>query len=287
MKKFLIILFSLLVFGAAIFAILGIFFTNKLLSEKLEALKNVSSENISDYNLDKRTFNELQRLYKKNNLPHSAVNPNFVRIKSEGSFRTNSEGDWKKFNEESYYSLNDPAFLSNIKLETGRFLWVRDIDLFINGEGTQLRKFLSTLNLREETGIKISGLFLMRYLSDMVYYPSQFFNNNLIEWKKVSAKKAVAEIKFNEISVIGEFVYNELGEIESFKSTVDELENEKNRTYLLIKFYDYKSLDGYFVPTNSVSSWITPDVEYEFKKSTILRLEYNLPELFEEEEQMF
>lgn len=287
MKKFLVILISLLFLGAAIFAVLGTLFTDKLLSEKLEEVKNISEEKDGNNILNEIKETELHRLYRKNNMPQSDLFPKFIRIKSEGTFRTNSEGEWKNFNEESYYSLTDPAFLSNSKLETGRFFWIRDIDLFIKGEGTQLRKYLSSLNLREETGIKIARLFLMRYLSDMVYFPSQFFNVDLITWKTVSKGKISAEIKFNELAVIGEFTFNDLGEIESFKSSVDESESEENRTYLFVEFSDYKSFDGFYVPVKSVSSWITPHFEYEFKRCKIHRIDYDLPELFVDEEQNF
>jgi len=287
MKKFLVILISLLFLGAAIFAVLGTLFTDKLLSEKLEEVKKISEKKNGDNILSETKETELHRLYRKNNMPHSVLFPKFVRIKSTGTFRTNSEGEWKNFNEESYYSLSDPAFLSNNKLETGRFFWIRDIDLFFNGEGTQLRKYLSSLNLREETGIKIAKLFLMRYLSDMVYFPSQFFNVDLITWKTISKGKIAAEIKFKELVVICEFTYNDLGEIESFKSSVDESESEENRTYLFIEFSDYKQFDGFYIPVKSVSSWMTPHLKYEFKNVTIQNLNYDIPELFPDEEQKF
>lgn len=287
MKKFLVILISLLFLGAAIFAVLGTLFTDKLLSEKLDEVKVISEEKRDKNILNETKETKLHHLYRKNNMTRSDLFPDFVRIKSEGTFRTNSEGDWKNFNEESYYSLNDPAFLSNSKLETGRFFWIRDIDLFIKGEGTQLRKYLSSLNLREETGPKIARLFLMRYLSDIVYFPSQLFNGDLITWKTASKGKIAAEIKFNDLTVEGEFTYNDLGEIETFKSSVDESESEENRTYLFIEFSDYKSFDGYYIPLKSISSWITPHLEYEFKISKIQKLDYDLPELFTEEEQKF
>ena len=283
MIKTVLIIISVLtlLFFAALYT--GTFFTEEYVEDRVEELINIgvsppkyfSEADLNDLPLNVRRYLRLA-------IDEGIKIPQFVRIKQKGVFKTDINSDWKDFSAEEYFSVNEPGFVWNAKIETTPFFWIQAIESYVNRSGSVIIKFLSSVNITGLTGNEIDISSLIRYYSEAVYFPAAFLNKN-ITWKYKSFNSSSAVFRVNDMKFTMNFFFDENGLIEKIESP-DRFRTTKTgfqKTGYVVLFGDYKKLNGISVPSKAEFQWRLPGVDFTYAKFEIVSIDYDDPKLYE------
>ena len=95
-----------------------------------------------------------------------------VRLKQKGYFRTKEDQKWMPLKAEEYFTVDPPGFLWFGKMRMLPFVNVAAIDKFTDGEGSLVVKMMSAFKVAEAMGEEYDQAELVRFLSEMIWFPS-------------------------------------------------------------------------------------------------------------------
>lgn len=78
-----------------------------------------------------------------------------------------------------------------------------------------LIKFMSLITVADAKGPKIDQGTLVRYLAEMVWFPTAALND-YVEWEEIDANSARVTMSYNGVTVSGTFTFNDKGEVLNF-----------------------------------------------------------------------
>lgn len=160
-----------------------------------------------------------------------------VHIKQVGKFRTGVEQPWMDMVADQYYTVDPPGFIWNATLKIGGLPILRVRDRYAGGQGNMQAKLAAIYPLFNESGDKLSQAAMVRYLSEMIWFPASFLGKNIL-WKAIDDHSA-------------EVALTDLGKTVSAKMVFDD---EGRLVYLIAKRYNQQ--------TDSFEDWETPIDEY-------------------------
>jgi len=102
-----------------------------------------------------------------------------VRLKQLGKFRQNAQQPWMKLDAEEYYSVNPPGFVWVGTVRKGVLPLVRARDRYRDGKGNMQIKLGTVFPIADATGAEMDQASLMRYLNEMMWFPTAFLEANV------------------------------------------------------------------------------------------------------------
>ncbi|MGD9344700.1 MAG: hypothetical protein PVH84_02480 [Candidatus Aminicenantes bacterium] len=204
-----------------------------------------------------------------------------ARLKQKGFFRTKPDQKWMPLRAEEYFTVDAPGFLWYGKMRMFPFITVSGIDKFSGGKGSLVIKLLSVIKVVDAKGEEYDQAELMRYLNEMVWFPSAFLSD-YIHWEAVNAESARATIVAGDLSATALLSFNQEGQIKNF---VAERYMDMNGVPILKKwstpFKEYAEVNGIMVPVQGEGVWKLSTGDFTYVKITgIPVLEYNNPNMF-------
>ena len=196
-----------------------------------------------------------------------------VHLKQKGEMRTKPEGNWMSVNAEQYISTNPPGFIWIADVKSS-FLHLSGRDKYVNGRGHMLIK-LSLIPVVNARGMEIDQGALLRYLGEMVWYPSAALND-YITWEEIDSTTARATMSYKGITASGIFKFDENGDFVSFEA--DRYYYRKDGSTLerwIIKANNYREFEGIRIPVNMSVTWKFKEGDFTWYRLEITEVKYN------------
>lgn len=202
-----------------------------------------------------------------------------VRLKQKGLFRLQGR-PWMRFEAEQYYTANPPAFSWTVNMKAFPLFSIQGRDLYAAGTGNMLIRIPPFVTIADARGHEISQGSLVRYLNEMMWFPSAYLNEYLA-WEEVDTNSARAIMNYNGMSAAAMLYFNDEGRMTNFTAVryfagKDGYSLEQWSTPLS----EYAELNGMYLPVKGEGVWNLADGDFTYIRLEMTRLEYNKPELF-------
>ncbi len=193
-----------------------------------------------------------------------------VHISHLGEFRLGDESGWFPMESDSHALLSEFAFIWSAFLNPETRFTVSARDKLIEGEGSMLLKPAYSRNMENRSGPEITTSMIVRYLSEIPWYPASIIYNHELEWTQESGNSVRVSAKAGSIRASGVFVFDTDGRITEFATTERYRETDEGFEQIpwTLRYSDYKEMDGVQVPTEIEAAWTL-----EGKNFPYLRLE--------------
>jgi hypothetical protein len=201
-----------------------------------------------------------------------------VTLQQSGEMITSPEAKkWMSVEAEQVFNVEKPAFvwLAKVKMIPEIYLFGRD--QYENGKGKMLIKLLSLIPIVNAKGEEIDQGTMLRFLGEMVWFPSAALNDYLT-WEQVSAEKVKVTMKYKDKEVTGFFNFDKKGALLSFeaKRYFSRKEGATLEDWLVtIEQNSYKEFKGINVPTKSSVTWKLKEGAFTWYKLEIKNILYN------------
>ena len=178
-------------------------------------------------------------------------------FKQSGRMKTSPGGSWMPVHAEQYVRTAEPGFLWIADVKAAPFTHLAGRDKYVDGHGHMLIKLMSLIPVADSKGPKIDQGALLRYLAEMVWYPSAALRD-YISWEQTGTTTARATMSYGGITASGLFRFNEEGEVKSFEANryYDRKEGATLEPWLIrIDEQSYRLFEGIRVPTRAEVTW--------------------------------
>lgn len=203
-----------------------------------------------------------------------------VRLKQTGSFRTKPEQKWMPLVAEQYYNPNSNGFVWLGKINAAPMISITGKDVFLDNKGRMVVKLLNLKTIGDAQGPEIDEGELMRYISEIPWFPTAFLNENL-EWNQLDSSKVQVTIKLNDAELNGIFHFNDNGLLEKFTA---QRYMDVDGKYILEEwapeYLEYEHRNGYLIPSRGKAIWLLDSGAFCYFDGTVTDIEYNIPEIY-------
>jgi len=200
-----------------------------------------------------------------------------VYLKQKGEMRTTPDGKWMPFKAEQWFTTQKPSFiwLADVKAVPGISLAGRD--KYENGKGHMLIKLLSLIPVVDAKGKEIDQGTMVRYLSEIVWFPSAVLNN-YVQWEQVDSTTAKATMTYGGITASGFYKFDENGDVVSFEAK-RYYDRKGGATledwFIQIEPNGFKGYEGVRIPTKAAVTWKLKEGDFTWLNLEISEIHYN------------
>jgi hypothetical protein len=206
---------------------------------------------------------------------------NTVRLKQTGALRQSPEDTWKNIEAVEYYSVNPPAFVWMGGMTAGPLSIVSARDSYISNNGRMFIKMLGIKTIGDVRGEEMDYSSLVRYLNEMMWFPTAFLNDN-IRWEAIDEDSARVTITDGGRSASAVMYFDEKGALTNF---VGDRYHEIDGVYVKdtweTPISGYGEFNGLKLPLKGEAVWRMSSGDFSYIKLEITDLEYNITEIYE------
>ena len=199
-----------------------------------------------------------------------------VRLKQVGKIRKDATQPWMNFEARQYYSVNPPAFVwvAYMKILGLPLMQVRDY--YIEGRGNILVKALSLLTVANSTGEKMDQGAMMRYLNEMMWFPSAFLGDN-ISFESIDANSARVTLTDKVNRVTATMYFDDNGKLTNFIAPRyrDMGNNKFDLENWSTPIREYGEYEGLRLPLKGAGVWNLKEGDLEYIDLMITDLKYD------------
>jgi hypothetical protein len=146
-----------------------------------------------------------------------------------------------------------------------------------------LIKLGGMLTLYSERGADIKKEELLRYFSEMVYFPSAFLRAD-IRWESLDQNSVRGTLQEGDLQTSMTFFFDEAGAIYRMESMRMYRDNElaspvPRKWYTLLSAY--QTVEGYKIPSQAKTCWDLDEGAFCFFEREISELDFNTAKVFE------
>jgi len=183
--------------------------------------------------------------------------------------------NWYKATAIQYTTIDTPAFIWTVNMKMLPGVYFNGRDKFQNGKGEMLIKVNNIFNVVKETGEKLDEGAAIRYLAELIWFPSLALNS-FISWKEIDSLTAEATFTYKGKMVSGMFYFNENGDFVKFESLryKDNTPNSKRYPWI-VRAYDYAIFDEIRVPSKLQVIWKLDKNYWTWLNIEITDIKYN------------
>jgi hypothetical protein len=199
-----------------------------------------------------------------------------VRLKQVGRIRKDANQTWMNFDAKQYYSVNSPSFVWIAYMRIFGLPIIRVRDLYMEGRGSILVKALSLFIIGNSEGRDMDQGAMMRYLNEMMWFPSAFFGKN-ISFEPIDANSAKVTLKDMGKSVTATIYFDEEGKLTNFIAPRyrDMGNNKFDLENWSTPIKEYGEFEGIKLPIKGAGVWNLKEGDLEYIDVTVTDLQYN------------
>ena len=201
--------------------------------------------------------------------------PDNIRLKQIGRIRLSAEQPWMTFDAKQYYTVNPPSFVWEGSVRKGGLPWIRARDLYQSGKGKMQIKLAGVIPIANATGKEMDESAMMRYLSEMIWFPAAFLRNN-VSFRHIGDNSSDVTFVDNGKSVTATIYFDAQGRVKDF---VAQRYREVKSNYELSTWStpvtEYGEFEGLKVPLKGKAVWRLSQGDFEYIDVTLADLEYN------------
>lgn len=197
-----------------------------------------------------------------------------VRLQQTGRIRMGPGKPWMDLAAEQHYFTDPPGFIWNARVKKGPLLSFSGRDILFEGEGNMLIK-AGCFEVVNEKGEKIDQGSMMRYLSEMIWFPSALLAPD-IKWAAIDENSAAVTFIYRNKSISGRFIFSDEGDVIDFHSL---RYKDNGKDSLLTPWHTpatgYGERGGYHIPVKGSAVWTLADGDFTYIDVEITDIEYN------------
>ena len=198
-----------------------------------------------------------------------------VRLQQRGRFRTGPERSWMDMTAEQHYTTDPPSFLWKASFKIAGLPLIRAQDRYESGHAHMHGKMAGLFIIFDVRGEKLDQGAMLRYLSEMIWFPIAFLGDN-ITWEGVDDHSAKVTLHDHGKSVSGQLLFDEQGRPTNFTTMrYREVDGDFSLDPWSTPITGYGSLAGLNLPTRGQAVWNLPTGDYDYIDLEITELEYN------------
>lgn len=194
-----------------------------------------------------------------------------VKLKQKGSMRPQINLPWMPLIAEQYYTINPPAFLWFGTIKPFPFLSIVGKDQFVDGQGSMIVKLFSLIPLVDGRGANFDQGELLRYLVEMLWFPTALLSDYL-QWEKLDSQSAKVTMNYSNITVSAILSFNEQNQITHLTA---ERYYEKGLEKWSGFCEEYREMNGIYIPTKCEVTWNLASGDFSYFRGEIIEIEYN------------
>lgn len=208
------------------------------------------------------------------------VRAHTVRLRQHGLMRASPDGMWMPTEAEQYIDVDKPGFVWKAEVKLFPFLPLAGLDQYINGKGNMRIKALSLIPIVNASNSKIDQGELLRYLSEMCWYPSAALSP-FITWECFNATKAVAIITYKGVTASALFSFDDQYRLISVTAKrYKEADAASRLENWYIPLQDWKSMSGIRIPVKGDVIWKLDAGDFTYYQWEITDIDYNKQMLY-------
>lgn len=199
-----------------------------------------------------------------------------VRLQQAGRMRPDVGQPWFPLRAEQHYSVRPPGFVWDASLRLGRLPLVRARDMYREGAGNMRIRAVGLLPIADVAGPETDQGSLMRYLSEMVWFPTAFLGDN-VSFEPVDDRSARVTLTDRGRTVTATMFFDDVGRLvdlvaERYRIADGEFALERWSTPV----DEYGERAGLRLPVRGRAVWKLADGDLEYIHVTVTTLEYNV-----------
>lgn len=180
-----------------------------------------------------------------------------VTLKQKGRLRLDTSSiNWFSF-DAIYKATSKITFSWNAKVKIAPLINLVVLDSFQNGVGSGEVSLYSINLAKSNGGLEMNSGSLHRYLAELVWCPTSLLTGNGLSWTPINDERAMANLKYGDIEVNLEFIFNSNGELAKIYSPGrwGKFKNGFAKKPWEGHFSEYIDVDGYLVPSIGEVGW--------------------------------
>jgi hypothetical protein len=138
-----------------------------------------------------------------------------VRLEMTGRIRQAEEQSWMGLEANEFYTVSPPAFTWHATTKMAGLPLVRVRDSYLDGEGGLQVSLLGLVTMDDARGADVDQGSLMRYLNEVMWFPSAFLGDN-ITWEAIDDDSARVTLTDRGESVSAVLTFDEEGRLANF-----------------------------------------------------------------------
>lgn len=186
-----------------------------------------------------------------------------ARTRERGRIRYAPGQPWFGFSAVEHYAVFPSAFHWHARVEIAPFVELEIRDGYFSGYGEIFGRLASFVPVLQARGPETDQAALVRYLSEMVYFPTAFVDE--VRWEPLDDASARAFYEDEGLEVAAVCTFDNEGRMvnfvaERYRAIDDRYERYPWSTPLT----GYRDIDGFMIPTSRSAIWHMGEDEFEY-----------------------
>ena len=268
-----------LVFSSALCALqLGLRRFDRLVKRDVEALLARATTTAGEAVVTEEMLKELPEPVRRY-LKHTGIvgkpSVDTVYLEQKGQMYLGAGQGWVPLDAEEHYTVQPPGFVWDVTIHQGPLPIARGRDKYAGGEGRMLIKAGSLFTVVDDKGPEMDQGSMMRYLSEMIWFPTAFLDDN-ISFEPIDDESARVTLTDGGKSVSATMYFDEEGKVTDFVAKrYRTVEGGYDLETWSAPVYEYGELAGLKLPLRGGAVWNLPEGDLKYADITITHLEYN------------
>jgi hypothetical protein len=269
-----------LVFSSALCALqLGLRRFDRLVKRDVEALLARATTTAGEAVVTEEMLKDLPEPVRRY-LKHTGIvgkpSVDTVYLEQKGQMYLGSKQGWVPLDAEEHYTVQPPGFVWDVTIHKGPLPIARGRDTYAGGEGRMLIKAGSLFTVVDDKGPEMDQGSMMRYLSEMIWFPTAFLDDN-ISFEPIDDESARVTLTDGGKSVSATMYFDEEGKVTDFVAKrYRTVEGGYDLETWSAPVYEYGELAGLKLPLRGGAVWKLPEGDLKYADITITHLEYNI-----------
>ena len=215
----------------------------------------------------------LQRYFNFAGLPGSRKIKT-VNLKQEGFFRMKPDQEWSPIKAEQVYKTDEPFFAWYAEMKGPLGMKFMGTDIYSEGKGSLIIRLFGWLKIVKYEGDKANEAELIRYFSEVMWFPTAFLNEN-ITWEEIDYHTVKGIMHDRGISVEAIFTIDDEGKLTSFSAQrYYGMEEPIKKETWFAPVSGYERVNGFMIPLDAKIAWKLEEGDYQYGDMKITKLEY-------------
>lgn len=199
-----------------------------------------------------------------------------VFLRQKGRMRLGSLQQWMGLDAEQWYCVNPPGFVWSGTVRLGPVPVGRARDMYLDGKGHMTVRAASLFPVVDATGEEMDRGSMMRYLSEMVWFPSALLGDN-ISFEAVDDRSARVTLTDHGQTAAATMFFDEEGRLTDFVAKRYRIVGERSdlETWST-PITSYGALEGLQLPISGKALWKLAEGDLEYIDVTITDLRFDV-----------
>jgi hypothetical protein len=193
-----------------------------------------------------------------------------VHLRQSGRILLASGTPWIPLKAEQWYSVRPPGFIWSATVHVGPIPIVRARDMYRTGEGCMLIKAASLVTVADAKGVEIDQREMVRYLSEMIWFPSAFLEDN-VTFEAIDPGSARVTLIDADRTATGTLFVDSEGRLTEFAARRYIGSNLETWSVLVDAYGEFEGLK---LPVRGKAMWKLAEGGQEYIDVTVTALQY-------------